>query len=935
MKKLNIQSVASILSTLFLLSACDRMAVDSSKISLKLPKEISGKVGALSSVELRHIAVQVTAADMAEPQILILDANDNEPLPADITLEIPSGNNRLIQVLAAYGSENDSATLYYGDVTKSLTGGSSAAEVPMDNLSGAQAEEEGRIYGRFLTAENQGPSGELKMVYRPAGKPSILVDRTMILGGWFNATIFKNVAVDYILPDGSFLGQQWSLDTMPLSKHLMRVRIPAHKETYYNGMTAPQTWGDRGTDNELLGFFSANAALLTDKKVCAPAKTQKNNGDIFFGNKYLSQSYLDPLPIKAFFTGTTPQYNDTTATFSGGLDSSSCAPLALADEFKKYIFLDASQGGHTINESIEWNTGLLGGVAAPREFYPSINIFGRASYKIGMDTNGAYMDAHLLPGIKDTLTHYQIYKRTNSGGSYPDSCRPDSLNREGLVLYKTNTIPGNSGDYIRLTPGNLGITLDANSSYVACLSVNGVPFGGAIYLNTWSFNIASATSVQLAAPSAPSQVVVNTCRQYDVNLLNMGTGQVANTSNIAVTVSANDSVLYSDSSCSNTGASTLNVTIPAGSVTQAVYFKAPTATTFNLDITSATGALTLPPSMAVYVQDVPTYVNQLEILSDDSDHNYVSPEIRAYKNGCFPLKVQLLYNQIPFSSSGTVNLNFKSLDGTTTFTPPSGTRLVNNCTARTPLSSLTFSSSSSESFALEVGSTLPTNFKLLAEGFTYTAQANVNPGPLVHHLSLRLPGGSSTSPGIGTCQPVEFVAKDAADQEVMIPAGQILLFTADIIAGGSNPGALEFHSSGSCYSPVSNFSIASGASYATVYMKALQPFPADVTYSSQFTERGSNSGPDVLSKMTFTPYILPLAVTVPAPEITVGYSVNYTITGGVPPYSATVTSGSGNASTTYYAPYSVSVTASAAGPITVLVTDGSGMSTTLNLVGQP
>ncbi|AFY02237.1 hypothetical protein [Bdellovibrio bacteriovorus] len=942
MKKLNIQHVTSILSMLFFLSACDRMAVEDSKVSLKLPKTVSGKAGAQSVSTLKHIAVQVTAADMAEPVTLILDSHDSQALPSEVTLEIPSGNNRLIQVLAAYGtgSNDDNAIIYYGDVTKTLIGGTDTADVPLDNLSGTLPEEEGRIYGRYLTAANQGPSGELKMVYRPAGKPGIVVDRRFILGGWFEATVFKNVAVDYVLPDGSLLGNQWTVESLPVSKHLLRLRMPAHSERKWENNT--NNWRDRGVENKFLGFFAAQTSLLDDKKVCSFSKTSKNNGDVYFGNKYLGPSILNVMPIKAFFTGTTPQTSANFASIIGGMDISACSTLPLTEEFSRYLVLDNSNYGNELWESFEGLSGYRGGQAAFREKSMDGLTTYRNTVKQGANSNGPYFEVSLLPGLKDSITSYQIYKATQGSYApmgYDNRCEPSELSKQGWILLRTNALPAGAGDFVRFTPGNIGFTLDPYTSYMLCLSKNNIPLGSQIPFGSWAFTASPPEGMNLILAgnqfNQSSQPVVHECRRIEV-ALTTPQGNIVNANGVTATLSAQgQAVLYTDATCSTTAASSLSISLPAGTHFTSVYTKSATPLLYNVSIDSNSAGLNLPPPLPFSVVDAPTTVSHLDMVMNSSQWYSGTPaEMKLFKNGCFPMMVRLTNAGLSVDTSGTVNFAWYKLDGTTAYTPPTGTRLVNNCTSKSPISQLSYSNSAIAEFAIEVGAEIPANASLKADGFGFSAKIAVNNSPLVHHLAIRLAGGSTSTPAVGSCQAVEFVAKNASDQDVAVPAGQVVSFIpTTIYYPGSSGTLVEFFDSSSCSYNSNNYGIAAGESVKTIYMKAKSPQMAEITYQSEHTERTHGYNSDLISKLTINPVVLPLLVPVPDPVVLVGNTVTLYVQGGVPPYSIQKISG---AASHYYSEYgsTLNVTAEGIGAIQLSVTDSMGIVYLVNLTGQ-
>src|SRR5262249_15661532 len=143
---------------------------------------------------------------------------------------------------------SDSALIYYGDVTQSLKNATENVAVNVSKLGGSGASTMARITGRFLTSSNKGPTGTLSMIYRPAGKPAMEVDKKPITSGWFEVCNLQDIAVDYVISEGDevgkVLGSLWTNASFAPSEKLLRISIPAGYEERWDG-TSHRTFAAR------------------------------------------------------------------------------------------------------------------------------------------------------------------------------------------------------------------------------------------------------------------------------------------------------------------------------------------------------------------------------------------------------------------------------------------------------------------------------------------------------------------------------------------------------------------------------------------------------------------------------------------------------------------------------------------------------------------
>lgn len=942
-------------SLLVSLLGCDRLKVDSSRVSLQVPKTLSGKLNSTAAtLSLQHVVVQITAPDLTSPITMIQSSKDNSAgITSEIALDVPSGAGRLIQVLAAYsdGLSDHASFIYYGDTAKELIGSSMAVDVPINRLGSSTTPlEEARIKGRYLTSNNSGPSGELKMVYRPAGKPAMIVDRKMIVGGWFEVGVFLDIPMDYVLPDGSFLGQQWTLTSLQPSASLIRIHMPANERREWN--STGTSWRSQSERSEFLGFFASSADLLTDKKICVRAHTQYG-GSLFMGNNYFGQNLLRAVPIRYFPQGTTPQITTNFASIIGGVDMNSCSSLIPADEFVTHLKVYPDSMDNQVYNDISRLAGLYDLWAG---FNPYTNTspgmqFYRFISNISGDLTSPYLEAHLLPGVTSGISTYQIYARTYNTTmpmyDYHDTrCESQHLSKEGWQLVKTNTLPALTNNVLKLRQSDLGFTLSNDKNYLLCLSKNDLPLGNPVEFNNYTFSSTPATSINLSMNSylgQNSSPSTGECRSFSINLGSSGTttGGIYNPAPLDILVGATDSynntaaILHAKPDCSDTPASTLTTSVARGSLSSTGYFKVNTVGNFNISAVFNSAGLSTNGVVSFFVETPPSYVSDLQLGLLSNDHYLNTYGFKLYPQGCFPLRLMALdYGRLS-QATGTASLSWFRLDGTTSYALPTGMRLVNNCAARTPISnSLSFNSSSFSDFAIEVADTTIERAILKIEGFGLTKQVILNLSPVVDHLNFSLPAGSVANPQIDTCQAVTVTAYSKDGVPMTVPSSEKVIFNLGALATDNNYSNVSLHTftDSLCYFSSSLFEIAGGASSTTVYIKAQSTTPAYLSYYSESTFATPNYNYDQSHRLLISPVPVPLMVAASS-SMQANTSASFNISGGVPPYTATVTMGEASVSVSgsYYGGYLMVNTTSQTGNLSILVTDSKGEVFTVNM----
>lgn len=937
-----------VISFLFLFTmGCDRLKVDSSKISLQVPKNLSGKMNSSSAtLSLKHLAVQVTASDMSHPVILLQDAGDSSSLGSEITLEIPSGSNRLVQVLAAYApaGSDGGAILYYGDVSKSLTGTAETLDVPLQKL-GSENTVEGRLHGRYLTAVNAGPSGELKLFYRPTGKPALLVDRKMMFGGWFEMVAFSDIPMDYVLPDGSSMGEQWTTNTLTTGPHLIKVIEPSSFRDRWTS-AGSSTWEPRSPENKFYGFFAKNSSYLANKTVCVQSSLS-NGGTLYSSSHFVTENRNHLMPIKHFAAGTTPTATPQAIAFVGGRAFAECASLPAAEEFVSYLKFNGTNWDNRI-----YDIGESSGIIGLQTMFTRLgeSPMNRTINKFGLDAGGAYVETRPLPGALEGFNGLQVYRKSSANttpgytSESDESCESDRLSRYGWSLHKSLTLPPLTNGALKTYLNTLNLSPQTEYQHIVCLSKDGQPYGKPTHVWAGTGNPATPPNMlNIASTSSNSGAPYNSwpipgeCRPVMVSLSGSLVG-VNPYPSLGYSVAATDSlgspaaILYSSKDCTSTPTSSLSKTFDPQVAESTLYVKSASSDSFNLAVTNTLG-LSNPPPFALTVVPATNTPNSvslaLDIVSSSTGGSF--PSLTGiFPQGCHPAIAFFSEGGNPVNNSGSATFSWTELDGTTAYTPPSDIKIVDNCISKSPQSSINVVNGVGR-FAVTTGTTLLSNVTLKVEGFGASGKTDVNITPLAHRLSLTLPPGSSTSPVAYQCQAVKVEARDAAGNLVTVPTNKKIRFSLQArseVMG--QPTSVSFYSDSSCMIQQQEYDVVSGTSSTLVYMKTNDLGVFFVGYSSQFTQNYGSMD----SEIRMSPLPAPLSVDLG------GYSNipntvyhGFGIFGGTPPYTATVTQGSAvvDVAQPYPPLWQLQLTPSATGPLTIQVTDSKGQTTQVNL----
>lgn len=905
---------------------CERNASNKSRITLALPSELQeriekSEVSSYTALKLKHIALQITAPDIVNPVRVILDADgDDTALPASVEVEIPPGDNRLVQLIAAYAAdENDSPWIYYGDVTQSLKKSTENIVLPVYKLGGSGVSVMARISGRFLTGTNTGPTGVIDMIYRPSGKPAMPVDKKSIYGGWFETSTFEDVPMDYIITatNGSTytLGSQWMSSSIATSERVVRFSTPDAFETYWNnGVT---TFKPREREDIIVGFFANDSSLVSAKYICVTSQTDLNSGTIH-AERALNTAYTySPRPFKHFYHGTTPTYSPTDVTIVGGKRIASCGTLNYAQEFIDYLWFlpNTSMGQSTYEDflqSMGMNEGFVWGLAAEASNGTTNRIPTR-----DINVNGEmYRAIKVLPGLESVVDKVVLYQ--NAAGTYTggeDRC--DRIKSSEWNM--TGTYPAVFSGSQLLVKTSYMTTL--YSSYAICMSSAGKSVGRLIYVYNGTATWLPPSRVALGDPNTIPPEPGKCVRMIAYIAPTSGGMMYPASSAINVTVASSISgspaaVLYSDATCTSTPQSTQTITIPAGDINGAFFYKVGSASTLTFGVTANTGSLANAPDIDVPV-NYPT--GSLDHFIVETNYSNRSPlqSMQVFEQGCFPFRVRAvdISNQ-PVSLDATVNFTYEDLSGNTV-SLPTGFNFYETCAAGTPISSLSFGTASSKDFVIKTSASVPQNKVLKLSGGGATSLFNINPAPLAQSLAWSH-ANSPANLNLVTyqCTPVTVKILDGNGNDKVASENIGVQLKSD----NTN---IEFFSSASCMTTaITTTTIPTGSTGSLLYVRTLTTTGSQALNASSLAVANSSS---VLLNTTPSALVATPSITNP----TASSSLLVTITGGNAPYTTTVMSNVSSADTptrsgnTYQ--FNMMVGA-ASGAATVLVTDHSGQS---------
>lgn len=816
--------LAGVLVAPFLIS-CTRAAKESkSTISFSIPQSASSKVGVQAYDTLLHVSINISGSGIPAPIIFNWDNEKSggsgtpPPAPTSFSVDIPQGPDRLIQVLAVYGDSTNSGggamQFYYGDVTKTLAAAVEDAPVTVTSVGQGTAIVAGRIQGRYLTSANDGPTGRVDVVYAPpGGKTPMVVERTMIMSGWFQFFGLLGAQLSYRLQDGTSL---WggpvdlSETSFPVSSRVLRATVPIH--TRMENRNGTVTTYPQDPEISIYGFFG-DPALLSTKYVCKSSSALTN---------LLKLGTATALTVTDSNSADPANLFDTTLSYvnlRGGVALGGAAPCDTQVNISSNLFSSAL----AFKASMLENGGdSSAGFRLPFQLAAANN--GGVFASTIVNASQVSVTGTLLPGIANLLDNFSVYKAVNLGTNfhYHSSFAPcENLPAMGFILVGDTPVPGltytatlpltdaeaGGGVMFALCPSKAGLAVGPGVWVEGSYLRGGGGGGGGVPAKIGFENI--------------SAITVSQCRHMNLTLLTSSdtSASSANVETVNLTQTGNGSAFYAENDFTCSGTAITSIAIPSGSSWVGLNFM--TAATTNTDIiltpTDAAGVLT---SVAKTVR--------VRAAGATTDLQLATSSQSVNVGTCLPVSVKTIEtngNVVSFTGSGAATAM--------------GASLYSDMSCSTPTSGLNFAAGVSTIY-IKSTATGWANMQVSAtvDSLNFTSNFGIAVVPAGQPTQLTLSSPAPNYLYINQCMPITVTAKDDAGTASNLSAAQVIKFFPNGGGAGNN-----FFTDSNCTASMTNMEtgIGSGQSAITVYFKPQSSGPLNLNASIS-TQSSSMSG---------------------------------------------------------------------------------------------
>ncbi|HEY8270858.1 MAG TPA: hypothetical protein VIG33_08205 [Pseudobdellovibrionaceae bacterium] len=407
--------------------SCTRAAKETrSTISFSLPQN------AQSFDTLIHVSVNITGSGIPAPIVFNWDLDSKGSAtaatsPSSFALDIPQGPDRLIQVLAVYGDSSSSNSgggamkFYYGDIIKTLAAASEDVPVVVTSVGAGATIISGRIQGRYLSSASNstnvsnatdGPTSRIDIVYvPPGGKTPMIVERAMMISGWFQFFGLIGAKLGYRMEDGKFLWDgpvDLSETSFPASSQVLRAAVPIHlKKENYSGTT---TTRQEDPSVYIYGFFG-DATSVSSKAVCKTAGTTLT--------RLLKVGTSTPLTVTDNNSAEPSNLLDTTLGFinlRGGVSLGSTGPCVTQTSITTNLFETALGFKANMLENGDDNSADF---KLPFQLPTSSSNSGNSALASTIiDADNISVSGTLLPGVASVLDNFVVYKAINLGTNF-------------------------------------------------------------------------------------------------------------------------------------------------------------------------------------------------------------------------------------------------------------------------------------------------------------------------------------------------------------------------------------------------------------------------------------------------------------------------------------------------------------------------------------
>lgn len=278
---------------------CTREMASQSSVTLSVPSQ---KVGSLvTGPQLTRMVVNIRGSGIPGGMMTYIwdgkSSNGISAPPQEISLEVPSGPDRLIQYLGIYedsSSATQPMTFRYGKALKSLAPGPQDVEIlaSVINTTGGRS---ANVAGQYMLYDGIasgpgvfGPTTKVALEALPdPNDPPMVVDYGEMFNGWMIGVAIEGVPTQYRLLEPNVLLGDLSYDVLnavTTTSRMFHARVAPHfRYDSWNASFEDQEGGDL-----FLGFFGPYAGAVT-------RKVHYSNGAFTIPDLYKTPTTSDPL----------------------------------------------------------------------------------------------------------------------------------------------------------------------------------------------------------------------------------------------------------------------------------------------------------------------------------------------------------------------------------------------------------------------------------------------------------------------------------------------------------------------------------------------------------------------------------------------------------------------------------------------------------------
>ncbi|MFN8370454.1 MAG: hypothetical protein U0T83_07495 [Bacteriovoracaceae bacterium] len=488
----NYSFLNKVLILLILLIGCSQKAkVTKSKLVLNLGNQISGAHRlTVNNKVITHLVVNVTGPSISNRLFYSWDACKGNncsgaSLLPEITFDVPTGPDRLVQVLAVFSPEGNSQSMdfYYGDTQKSLSKANEDIVVAISALyNTSSSSKTGSIAGRFQNNDGSYSTGKVSIEYQPPGnKPAMQITQGEIFQGWFEFFSLESVSLNYVLDNGQVIFSNTKLNDSQLSasEKVMQISLPNYWSVYKssygpNGlgqMTGNSWYSSSNDDLAIFGYFgSTNSQVVCYNNTEAAIKNNvvlnSNSIPVSISGFYKDEAATDPLYWKN-------SYDATNLSRIGGGVALSDSRCASATPFVNVFTVDYRnfQGDSSTLAGFNGPFKLLPGTPNSSNYPDFVKIYVTPT----ADANN-YLPVkvkwNFLPDVFSSggISGVTVFKKTYPEGSNMNSIRESLQDEDG---FKCSHLTGYGFSEVATTPDSIdGITRSANLSALTASNLN-------------------------------------------------------------------------------------------------------------------------------------------------------------------------------------------------------------------------------------------------------------------------------------------------------------------------------------------------------------------------------------------------------------------------------------------------------------------------------